>query len=181
MRDFQLSDVHRLLVARLDNAGDVLMCEPALRAIRAAVPSSHLTLWASPGGAPVSEILPVVDETLVTRALWQDLGHLPFDPERERELVQTLANGQYDAAIVFTSFAQSPFPPAYACYLAGIPIRAGQSREFGGSVLSHVVEPPGDSIHQVDRNLHLVRALGVPVTTTELKIWIPANARDLLG
>ncbi len=181
MRDFQMSDVQRLLVARLDNAGDVLMCEPALRAIRTAVPNIHLTLWASPGGAPVSELIPAVDENLVTRALWQDLGHLPFDPERERELVQTLANGQYDAAIVFTSFAQSPLPPAYACYLAGIPRRAGQCREFGGSVLSHPVDPTCDSTHQVDRNLHLIRALGFPVTSPELQVVIPSNARDSLG
>jgi len=179
--DTRWSSVQRLLVARLDNAGDVLLCQPAMRAIRSALPGCHLTLWASPGGGPVAGLLPEVDEVLTTRALWQDLGQLPFDPQRERDLVQTLANGQHDAVVVFTSFAQSPHPPAYACYLAGIPWRAGQSREFAGGVLSDPVAPPSDDLHQVERNLHLVEALGFAATATDLAVELPDGARDDLG
>jgi ADP-heptose:LPS heptosyltransferase len=125
--------------------------------------------------------LPAVDDTLVTRALWQDLGHLPYDPERERDLIQTLAEGQFDAAIIFTSFSQSPLPPAYACYLAGIPRRAGQSRDFGGAVLSNAVEPPPDRTHQIDRNLHLVRQLGCCGESTRIAIEVPSMARESAG
>jgi ADP-heptose:LPS heptosyltransferase len=179
--DFPWRDVSRLLVVRLDNAGDVIMCEPALRAIRLACPNSHVTLWASPGGAAVSALLSEVDDTLITRAIWQDLGHLSFDPERERDLIQTLAEGAFDATIIFTSFSQSPLPPAYACYLAGIAWRAGQSRDFGGALLSHAVDPPSDSIHQVDRNLHLVRHLGFVESSTRMSVSIPPAARESLG
>jgi lipopolysaccharide heptosyltransferase II len=179
--DGRWSTVRRLLVARLDNAGDVLMCQPALRGIRHALPDCQITLWASPGGALLACLLPEVDGTLVTRALWQDLGHLAFDPRREHGLIQTLADGAYDAAIVFTSFSQSPHPAAYACYLAGIPLRAGQSREFSGAVLTDAVIPPSDECHQVDRNLHLVRALGFQETTRNPEVTIPDAARDNLG
>lgn len=181
MLDARWSKVRRLLVARLDNAGDVLLCQPALRAIRQTLPECQVTLWASPAGAATACLLPDVDDTLVTRAIWQDLGHLPFDPQRERDLVQTLADGAYDAAIVFTSFAQSPHAPAYACYLAGIPLRAGQSKEFAGGVLSNAVDPPPDELHQVDRNLHLLRAIGFEDVAPELNIEIPEDARDDLG
>jgi ADP-heptose:LPS heptosyltransferase len=174
-------DVRRLLVARLDNAGDVLMCQPALRAIRKACPTAHVTLWASPGGAAVADLLSEVDDTLVTRAIWQDWGRLPFDPDRERDLIQTLAEGEHDAAIIFTSFSQSPLPPAYAGYLAGIPRRAGQSRDFGGALLSDVVQPPQDSTHQVDRNLHLVRGLGFTASSNRISVTIPRGARDALA
>jgi ADP-heptose:LPS heptosyltransferase len=179
--DPRWSAARRLIVARLDNAGDVLLCGPALRAIRRALPACHITLWASPGGAPVASLLPDVDDVLVSRALWQDLGHLPFDPERERDLVQQLAEGQYDGAILFTSFRQSPHPAAYACYLAGIPLRAGQSREFAGGVLSEVVTPLPDEAHQVERNLHLVESLGFTADSTRLAVTIPPAARDSLG
>ncbi len=173
--------VRRLIVARLDNAGDVVMCGPALRAIRRHLASGHLTLWASPGGATVAPLLPEVDATLVTRAVWQDLGHLEFSTERERDLVETLAAGQYDAAIIFTSFAQSPHPAAYACYLAGVPLRAGQSREFAGRVLSDPVPPLDDGAHQVDRNLHLVAALGFAADSTDLRVAIPPTAHETLS
>ena len=181
MLDDRWSHVRRLLIARLDNAGDVLMCEPSLRAVRQTLPDCHVTLWASPGGAQVATLLSEVDETLTSRVIWQDLGNLAFDPQRERDLVQTLAERAYDAAIVFTSFAQSPFPPAYACYLAGIPLRAGQSREFAGGVLSDTINPPPDIAHQVDRNLHLINALGFEHATTAIEIRIPDDARDSLG
>jgi ADP-heptose:LPS heptosyltransferase len=174
-------DVQHLLVARLDNAGDVLMCRPALSSLRQALPAAQVCLWASPGGAEVAPLLPEVDETLVTRSLWQDLGRLPFDPQRERDLVQTLADGHFDAAIIFTSFAQSPHAAAYAAYLAGVPLRAGQSREFAGRVLTDAVPPLDDQAHQVDRNLHLVQALGFPAVAPTLGVAIPTGAHDSLG
>lgn len=181
MLDERWSRIRRPLVARLDNAGDVLLSQPALRAIRECLPECSLTLWVSPSGAPVVELLPEVSDRLVTRALWQDLGRLAFDPRRERDLVQSLADGGFDAVIVLTSFAQSPHPAAYACYLAGIPLRAGQSKEFAGAVLTDPVSPLPDDAHQVDRNLHLVRALGFAVQSDELTIRIPDRARDTLG
>lgn len=181
MPDNDWLKVRRVLVARMDNAGDVLMCGPALRAVRRALPDAQITLWASPGGSEVAHLLPEVDESLVTRAVWQDLGHLGFDPQRERDLVQTLADGQYDALIVFTSFAQSPLPPAYAGYLAGIPLRAGQPKEFGGTVLSHAIEPAPDTTHQVDRNLHLVESLGFSADSRRLAVTIPEQSRDTVG
>jgi ADP-heptose:LPS heptosyltransferase len=181
MSEFGWSNIRHVLAVRLDNAGDVLMCQPALHALRENLPDARLTLWASPGGAPMAALLPDVDDTLVTQALWQDLGHLPFDPERERDVVQTLAEGCYDAAFVFTSFRQSPLPPAYACYLAGIPRRVGQSREFGGSVLSDAIDPVPDACHQIDRNLHLVRSLRFQSLSDKPTVVIPSNAQDSLG
>jgi ADP-heptose:LPS heptosyltransferase len=85
---------------------------------------------------------------------------------------------RFDAAFIFTSFSQTPFPPAYACYLAGIPVRAAQAAEFGGSLLSHQVGPAADGTHQVDRNLHLLEALGLPVPSRSLAISLPPAAID---
>lgn len=171
-------DVRRLLVVRLDNIGDVVMLGPALRALRQALPKVAITLLASPAGARVAPLLPWVNDTLVLRALWQDAsGALPFSPAREQMVVETLRFFRFDAAIVFTSFSQSPYPPAYACYLAGIPIRVGQSRDFGGGVLSHWVKPPPDDTHQVDRNLHLLDELGIPAARRDLELIVPEVAQ----
>lgn len=174
-----------ILAVRLDNTGDVIMLGPALRAVKEGAPGARLTLLASPAGAQAADLLPWVDEVLPFRAIWQDLGRLPFDPGRELELVRSLAERRFDAALIFTSFSQTPHTPAYACYLAGIPLRAGESKEFGGAVLTTALDPAPDGQHQVERNLRLVEAVGFTVHGRALCVALPWAARsgasDLLG
>jgi ADP-heptose:LPS heptosyltransferase len=127
-----------LLAVRMDNIGDVVMLGPALRAVKETEPETRITLLASPGGAAGAALLPWIDDVMTWRALWQDVhGRVPNDPAYERELIESLAERHFDAAIIFTSFSQTPHVPAYACLLAGIPLRAGESKEFGGRVLTH--------------------------------------------
>jgi ADP-heptose:LPS heptosyltransferase len=165
-----------LLVVRMDNAGDIVMLGPALRAIKTTSPDAWITLLASPAGSKAAVLMPWVDEVITWRAVWQDLGHLPFDPPRERELIDLLAEHAFDAAFIFTSFSQAPHVPGYVCYLAGIPLRAGESHEFGGASLSHEFRDLTDDVHQVDRNLHLVERLGFEPVDRTLEIRIPGES-----
>jgi ADP-heptose:LPS heptosyltransferase len=167
-----------LLVVRLDNAGDVIMLGPALRAIKTASPGSQITLLASPAGAKAAPLLPWIDTVLVWRSIWQDLGQLPFEPAREIELIQLITERSFDAALIFSSFSQTPHVAGYVCYLAGIPLRAGESKEFGGGTLSTELRGTPDETHQVDRNLHLVRALGFMHVDPALEIAIPDASQD---
>ncbi|MFL5755149.1 MAG: glycosyltransferase family 9 protein [Chloroflexota bacterium] len=172
-----LADARRILVIRLDNAGDVILTGPALRAIRAALPSTEITLLTSPAGAHAAAVLPWVDRIETLRAVWQDArAELPLDPARELAFVERLRASAYDAAFVLTSFSQTPYPAGYVCYLAGIPIRVGHAGDFAGSILTHAIPGPAPT-HQAERNLHLVRALGVPIADEALEIAVPAAAR----
>ncbi|MHB9156185.1 MAG: glycosyltransferase family 9 protein, partial [Endomicrobiales bacterium] len=92
-------------------------------------------------------------------------GHLNF--------IDGLRDRRFDAAVIFTSFPQSPHPPAYACFLAGIPLRIGQSKEFGGSLLTRWVKPLPDYLHQADRDLHLLEAEGFPPCGRHLELRVP--------
>ncbi|MBE9167012.1 glycosyltransferase family 9 protein [Pleurocapsales cyanobacterium LEGE 06147] len=166
-------NARNILVIRLDNIGDVIMTSPALRAIKENFPETKLTLMASPAGALTKPLLPWVDEVLPWRVLWQDLGRLDFDPAREWELIETLNQRQFDAAIILTSFSQSPHPAALACYLAGIPLRLGESKESGFGILTHPIDPAPDEMHQVDRNLRLIEAVGFRVRDRRLCLQIP--------
>ncbi|MFN2556622.1 MAG: glycosyltransferase family 9 protein [Nitriliruptorales bacterium] len=170
--------MRRILVVRLDNIGDVVMLGPALRALHANVPHATLTLLCSPAGAAVAPLLPWVDEVIVRRVTWQDAsGSFALDPDRELRLVEDLRERHFDAAMIFTSFSQSPFPPGYACYLAGIPVRVGQSQEFGGSILSHPVPPAPYEAHQVERSLHLIEAVGLRRAGEELEVRVRPEDR----
>jgi len=140
-----------ILAVRLDNIGDVIMLGPALRAVKETSPYTRLTLLASPGGATAVPLLPWVDDVITWRTVWQDVGgRIPFDPARERELIDLLAERKFEAALIFTSFSQTPHTPGYACYLAGIPLRAGESKEFGGSTLTTELRGAADELHQTE-------------------------------
>jgi ADP-heptose:LPS heptosyltransferase len=175
MTDFLAA--RNILAVRMDNLGDVVMLGPALRAVKESSPQAHLTLLASPGGAAAAPLLPWLDDVISWKAIWQDMGHMPFDLARERQLVEVLAERQFDAALIFTSFSQGPHGPGYACYLAGIPLRAGESKEFGGRVLSHELRGAPDELHQVERNLRLVEMLGFGARDRRLMVRVPEEAR----
>ena len=175
-----------ILAVRLDNIGDVLMLGPALRAVKETSPQARITLLASPGGSTATSLLPWIDDVITWRPVWQDVGHrMSFNPAYERELIDMLAQRNFDAAFIFTSFSQTPHVPGYVCYLAGIPFRAGESNEFGGSTLSTQLQGAPTEMHQVERNLRLVEHLGFVAHDRTLKVALSQDARaailSLLG
>ncbi|MBL1178639.1 glycosyltransferase family 9 protein [Pantanalinema sp. GBBB05] len=80
--------------------------------------------------------------------------------DRDMTFIEHIQGQSYDAAIVFTAPGQSPYALAYYCYLAGIPLRLGQSQEFGGGVLSHAVQPPIAATTLTGYYLHLLKSIG---------------------
>jgi hypothetical protein len=82
------------------------------------------------------------------------------------QLIELLQSIGFDAAIMLTLPNHSPFSLAYLCYLAGIPIRIGQSQEFGGGVLSLCVQPPAEPVSLLEYNLHLLKVAGFPTINT---------------
>ncbi len=150
--------VRRLLAVRLDGMGDLLMTTPALTAVRASAPSAHLTLLSSPAaGAPLGR--------------------------GERALVEQLAAGAFDAAIIFTVATQSALPAALVCRMAGIPLRLAHARENPYGLLSDWVHD-GDVVadgmrHEVQRQLELVRRLGWTTPDTRLQMCPSAAAREV--
>ena len=170
-------DFRRILAVRLDNIGDVVMLGPALHTLRIFFPSAAITLMASPAGAQTAPLLPWIDRCIEHRAVWQDASDsMAFDPRREQTFVEALRQRHFEAAFIFTSFSQSPYPPAYAAYLAGIPVRVGQADDFGGSVLTHRVKPLPLTAHQVDRNLHLLESIGLQSVDRRLQLTVPPEA-----
>ncbi|MFC5065156.1 glycosyltransferase family 9 protein [Actinomycetospora atypica] len=172
------SAMTRVLVVRPDNVGDVIMTVPALRALRAAAPRARIELLASPAGAAAAPLVGELDDVVVASVSWQRLPNAAeaLDPDPDADLVDTLAERHYDAAVVLTSFSQSPWPAAAVCRRAGIPVRVGTSKEFGGDALTHWVPAPPDDGHQVDRALLVLAAVGVPSLGADLAVTVPADA-----
>ena len=146
-----------VLVARLDNNGDVLLTGPAIRA--AAAGADRVTLLCGPRGADAARLLPGVDGLVVHRAAWIDPEPPPITRRVVSDLVEELAALKVDQAIVFTSFHQSPLPLALVLRMAGVPFVAAISEDYPGSLLDLRHRVAGD-LHEVERALSLVDALG---------------------
>jgi ADP-heptose:LPS heptosyltransferase len=147
-----------VLAVRQDSLGDVLLAGPALRAI-AAAGEGPLTLLCGPRGEAAAQLLPGVDEVLVHLAPWID----PEPPAVRRAdceaLVEAVAGRAPRAAVIFTSFHQSPLPTALLLRLAGVARIAALSVDYPGSLLDvrHAVD---DEVHEVERALSLAEAAG---------------------
>ncbi len=83
-------------------------------------------------------------------------------PDDAEQAVSAIRAGRYDAALILSAPGRSPYGAAYACYLAGVPIRLGQAVEFGGAVLSHRFIPPAPPLRPADHYLHLISQLLPP-------------------
>lgn len=145
---------HRLLVIQLGDIEDLMQTEPALRMLRQALPEADITLMTTPA---CSQVVSGVDDVLVC----EDVTFL--NAECEMTLIEKLRDRCFDAAIVLTNAQESPYPLAYICYLAGIPIRLGQSQEFGGGVLSQWVKSRELELQLVDKHLFLLKSAGFPL------------------
>ncbi|MBK9714677.1 MAG: glycosyltransferase family 9 protein [Kouleothrix sp.] len=171
-------EARNILAVRLDNLGDVLVTTPAIHAIRRSLPDAAITLLASPVGAQVGRLNPDIADVIVYESPQMDpWGRLPHDSAREQRTIALLKERRFDAAIIFTSFRQSSLPAAYMCYLADIPLRAAASIDGSGSLLTTRHKHPERMMHEVERGLDLVGALGLGTDEVDLVLKVPDDAR----
>jgi ADP-heptose:LPS heptosyltransferase len=149
--------MRRVLVARLDNAGDVLLSGPAVRAVAAS--GAAVTYLAGPRGAEAACLLRGVAEVLVHPAEWIDPEPPAFDRQGTEAFLRTVEAGRFDEAVILTSFHQSPLPLALLLRMAGVRRIGAISEDYAGSLLDvrHLLT---DDVHEVERGLSLAAACG---------------------
>jgi ADP-heptose:LPS heptosyltransferase len=125
--------VTRALVVRSDNAGDVLLAGPAIRAVAAG--SDRVTVLVGPHGSEAARLLPGVDEVVEWLCPWIDPSGSPVLPDDVRALAELIRERAVDRALVLTSFHQSPLPMALVLRMAGVPWVGAISEDFPGSLL----------------------------------------------
>ncbi|GAA1784150.1 glycosyltransferase family 9 protein [Streptomonospora arabica] len=122
-----------VLVARMDNVGDVLLAGPAVRAVAAG--ADRLVLLAGPRGRAAAELLPGVDRVLEWCAPWIDPEPPPLTRDSADELVAAVRAEAPSAALVLTSFHQSPLPLAALLRTAGVGWIGAACEDYPGSLL----------------------------------------------
>jgi len=177
----QWREARSIVAVRLDNLGDVLLTTPAIHAIKASLPGARVTLLASPVGAQAGRLNPDLADVIAYEAPFVDpWRQLPHDSAREQRMIALLKEREFDGAIIFTSFHQSALPAAYLCYLADIPLRLAASIDGPGSLLTTRHKHPERMLHEVERGLDLVGAIGLTTTEHDLVLSIPDATQESL-
>jgi ADP-heptose:LPS heptosyltransferase len=144
-----------VLLARLDNAGDVLLQGPLVRAVASS--ADRVVFLAGPAGAEAAHLLPGVDDVRTWACPWILGDPPPVDAADLAALAEQVRG--VDEALISTSFHQSPLPLALVLRTAGVPRISAISVDYPGSLLDvrHQVD---DDLPEPERALSLARAAG---------------------
>ncbi|WP_413249938.1 glycosyltransferase family 9 protein [Sinomonas flava] len=149
----------RVLVARLDSLGDVVLAGPAVRAVAS---SALPVLLTGPRGSAAAKLLPGVDRVVEWDCPWIANPAPPATPRHLRRLERLVVGLHVEEAVILTSFHQSPLPLALELRLCGVQRITGLSEDYPGSLLDVRVtsrDVPW-SAHEVDRALAIAAAAG---------------------
>jgi ADP-heptose:LPS heptosyltransferase len=182
----------RVLVARLDSVGDVLLAGPAARAVahgrRADGGSPNdVVVLCGPQGEPAARLLPEVSDVFAWDSPWITNPAPPVTGQRVDSLVGFVRNSRITEAVILTSYHQSPLPLALLLRLAGVERITGASTDYAGSLLDVRLRPGEDFPEdqpEVVRALGIARAAGFRLREGDdgkLMVKDPPDVRNLVG
>jgi ADP-heptose:LPS heptosyltransferase len=170
-----------ILCVRPDNMGDLLMSAPAITALKKTFNCS-ITVLTSSLAKGIAPYIPAIDHVMVWDVPWVK-GTEHSGARTCLELVDQLKHKNFDAAVIFTVFSQSPLPTALLLSMANIPNRLAYCRENPYHLLSHWVpeeEPYTRIRHQVKRDLDLVAVIGARTDHDRISIRYPENQEPVV-
>lgn len=168
-----------ILVIRPDNMGDLIMSSPAIRALKETF-GCRITVLTSHLAAEAAKLIPEIDDTIITSVPWVKNGR-PISPDELMNLTQSIKARNFDACVVFTVYSQNPMPSAMLAWIAGIPKRLSYCRENPYDVINYWLpdpEPYNVILHQVERDLKLVKHVSATTSEQDIRLEIPTVAID---
>jgi lipopolysaccharide heptosyltransferase II len=173
----------RILVKEVNWLGDLVMSQPALRAIRRTYPRAHLAVLIKQELASFFDGARWIDE-VIPYSVGRGLSGF-FD---RRRIVGEIRSRRFDLGVLFPN----SFESALWLTMAGVRRRAGFVADARGAMLTlkAVPSPDANSGHQSDYWLAMVRATGVaegraddfaldvhPPHRERMRQWLAANRK----
>lgn len=165
--------IKRLVVRAPNWIGDAVMCEPALRGLRALFPQAELTLLAKSAIAELFIGYPGLNRVLV----YDDKGsHAGLSGKWA--LAGMLRRQQFDLVVLF----QNAFEAAFLTWLAGIPRRYGYATDGRTFFLTDPIAVPDRGVlrHQVGYYWNLLKPLGMAGEPFAPTLVVSANDERML-
>lgn len=158
----KLNELPRFLVIRPGGLGDALMSVPFLRALKAAYPSSHITVVCVKRNQPVLELLPFHDELITVDTL-----------PRLVENLGMLRRNRYDMVFDLEAFRRTS---SVIAWISGAKVRVGFDTSSRRHLYTHFVTYSGDSCFEAANMLRQLHVLDIAVpadSALDMRINLP--------
>jgi heptosyltransferase-2 len=165
------SRYRRILVARTDRIGDVLLSTPVLKALREHYPMSYIAMMVAPATKDIVEGNPYIDKVIV------------FDKDKSRGLFSTinfakrLKKDGFDIAVILHPTVRVHL----LAFLAGIKERIGYDRKgpyFLTRTIAHRKQE--GTKHESEYNFDLLEPLGIYNVQRELYMPIRSSSQRVV-
>ena len=174
-------DSHKILILRLSAVGDVIRTLPAIKALKEHTPSSITWIVEEPS-KDLLESQPEVDEVFVSKGkvdarneiVKKDVGTIG----EMWEFIMGLRKRRFDVVLDFHGILKS----GLLSFLSGSPKRIGYDRRStkeGNFLFSNVkVKLPKERIGRFQRNLALLKGMGLVVKELKYSLYIPPEDQE---
>ena len=158
-------DVKRIVVLHTAFIGDIILTLPLVQRLRASLPEAHIAFVVIPSVANVLENHPAINEVIIYDKHRRDAGLRGI-----LRLARRIRKGEYDVAIIPHRSLRS----SLVGWRSRIPRRIGFSTSAGVRFFTDVV-PYDKGMHEIDRNLSLLKPLGLTFANNELPTLYPSK------
>jgi ADP-heptose:LPS heptosyltransferase len=157
--------LRRVLLCQPRWMGDVLLCTPALHALRRTLPHARIDFLTEPAGAAALEGNPDLDGIVL----------LPASPSDRIGMMRRLRKVRYDAVIDFRSTGST----AAAALASGAPVRVGvRGRGLRSLAYTRLLPRETGPVYMALQKLRMVAPLGVDPESAGLRLHIAIGVQE---
>jgi lipopolysaccharide heptosyltransferase II len=163
-----IENIEKILLIRLGSLGDVVLTLPVVEAVRNSFPNAYITMLVGDKCADIVSADPRFDEIIVIKRDAKGKDGLV----EMRRVIALLRDRKFDVSIDM----QRKFRTAYLAYQGKVKTRIGYHQP--GGFLCNVKIPDKINKLSVDRNLDLIKPLGIDSADRIPKIHLSDKDRD---
>lgn len=156
----------KILIARLDRIGDVVLSTPVIKALRDAYPDSHIAMMVRPYAREIVEGNPYLNEVIIYD---KDGDHKGI--AGNYKFIQELKEKKFDIAVILHPTNRTHL----ALSLAGIPERIGYDKKAGFLLTRRIPHTKQFGMkHEIDYTLGILKYVGIEPSTRAL--YMPTSS-----
>ncbi|MBM3211967.1 glycosyltransferase family 9 protein, partial [Candidatus Poribacteria bacterium] len=157
--------MERILLIRFGSLGDVVLTTPVIRELRKKFPNAYISMLVGDRFADIVSANPHLNDVI------------PFqrgkkNPQEIMRVASLLKEREFDISIDM----QKKFRSSLLAYLGGVKLRIGYHQPKG--FLCNVKIPDKGNEHSIDRNLDLLKPLGITTADRQTEMFIRDEDRE---